>query len=313
MIQVFVVVENLEIEKDIPELSLYRGEALIPLLNTHIIDWQGKGMFDEFYGRPIFFEQFEAEKDITDRQYGYMIHGNIGSFLALGTWLVKDSSVFTHNAVLYNSDSNFSSRNKKSDFIFDSKGDFTQTFFSRDEMLLSHRYYSLIEDFMRIESDIDKVESERANISSTSLMDYLKTNKITRAMDFIYKARTTSNILEKISWYIVALECFFNDGSSGDLSFKLRSWVPHFLETDIDKRLEIYNIIKSGYNIRSRYLHGGLIDKKDNKREISSKISSDLDDILRRVLIILLEDQESRNMIQDPKLFQNYFINAVLK
>lgn len=54
---------------------------------------------------------------------------------------------------------------------------------------------------------------------------------------------------------------FLNDGDNKELNYRLSSRVARFLGNTVDKRLEIFDVVKTLYNFRSKIAHGETLDK----------------------------------------------------
>ena len=73
------------------------------------------------------------------------------------------------------------------------------------------------------------------------------------------------------------------------MTHKLSERIAYFLEDDPSKRFAIYEDLKSIYSIRSQVTHGSTISKKYLHK--ISEHSKKADDILRRIFVILQENE----------------------
>ena len=121
---------------------------------------------------------------------------------------------------------------------------------------------------------------------------YNEFNRLERAFRFLNSARATHYLPHKIAMYIPVLECLFST-EAAEATQKVSERVAFYLSDDKEIRRKIFDIIKIGYNIRSRYLHGSVIDKKERGKDFQGLISKELDNLIRCVLVrIIMQDSE---------------------
>lgn len=123
--------------------------------------------------------------------------------------------------------------------------------------------------------------------------NYNDFNRIERAFRFLAFARHSSFLPHKIALYIPVLECLFSTSPS-EATQKVSERTAFYLGTCSDERRHVFDTISHGYNLRSRYIHGGQFDKKrDTLLENQMMTSENLDSIIRRVLTkVILNDSE---------------------
>ncbi|WP_018342597.1 HEPN domain-containing protein [Cytophaga aurantiaca] len=112
--------------------------------------------------------------------------------------------------------------------------------------------------------------------------------RISRSLVFLQTARQQVDLGIKITHYCSAYECLFSTNSA-ELTHKLSERIAYFLETEPQKRIALYNDIKSIYSIRSSVTHGSSISEKYFKK--ISEYSQKSDNILRRILIKIQEKE----------------------
>lgn len=93
---------------------------------------------------------------------------------------------------------------------------------------------------------------------------------------------------DKLIDYMTAFEALFSEGS-GDLRYKVPLRVARLLETDLEQRKEIHNIIKAGYDARSDIVHGNRFIKNikfksnnESKRIPFTEFEPMIEEYLRR-------------------------------
>ena len=122
-----------------------------------------------------------------------------------------------------------------------------------------------------------------------------------RASYFTLEARSMHILPMKIVFYISALECLFTVGNQ-EISHKVSERIAILLENDPKSRRQIFDIIKRGYSIRSRLVHGQYIKVLDGLDEVSES----LDGILRT----LFNEYKDIFKMDDEKM-EDYFTNLI--
>jgi len=89
-----------------------------------------------------------------------------------------------------------------------------------------------------------------------------------------------------------------------ELKFRLSQRISYFLENSPPKRYEMFQILKTAYDIRSATVHGAKIKK--NLEDIK-RISIMIDDILRRILNKIISNNELKLIFAaEQKEFEKY-------
>ena len=127
-------------------------------------------------------------------------------------------------------------------------------------------------------------------------------NRLQRAWMFLRSARTENFLPIKISFYMSLLEALFLSQGT-EISHKLGERTALFLGGDTESKIKNYDIIKSAYDIRSKFMHGDIL-KKTNESLIN--ISTNVDSLIRKILIKAI-NEESNLFKLNQEDFEGYF------
>ncbi len=120
--------------------------------------------------------------------------------------------------------------------------------------------------------------------------DVKKITRIERAFGFLGLARSTSQLPQKIAFYVCIYESLFSGNSQGEISHQLGERIALYASDSRFFRRSIYKQFKDAYAIRSSYFHGGSLSKSEAQLKSISKF---LDDLTREVLNrIVLKDAD---------------------
>jgi hypothetical protein len=132
--------------------------------------------------------------------------------------------------------------------------------------------------------------------------------RMTRFNYFLSSARGMGDVDGKISMYMTCLEILFSTTAS-ELTHKLAERVALFLESEPAKRKALFNTIKAAYSVRSKIVHGDEIDASEKIVGLSRQI----DDIVRRVYLRIIADQDLQDLFdKDKSAVEDYMINLTL-
>ncbi len=141
--------------------------------------------------------------------------------------------------------------------------------------------------------------------------DYNEYNVIERALNFLRTARGISHLPYRIASYVPILETLFGCGNSTEITYRISLRVAFYIGIDKNDRSDIIELIKRVYNIRSRYFHGDVLDKKDNDIQTQKELSENMDNLLRKILVkIILSDAQI--FLETSKSLETYFSNLIL-
>jgi hypothetical protein len=129
-------------------------------------------------------------------------------------------------------------------------------------------------------------------------------SRINNALRFYSIAQDTHWELMKLVLLISVLESLFSDGGM-EIAYKIRIRSAYLLVSDrdsSDERIRISDIIKHGYDIRSKFLHGGnvedlIIDKRNKKKIHEYGLTGYLPELKRTIEFILTKILEDEKLI----------------
>jgi hypothetical protein len=170
----------------------------------------------------------------------------------------------------------------------------------KDEIGLEKRSY-VGEEFL------DKLRRTYKSIDSNTKwqsINALEFSRINNALRFYSISQDTHWELMKLVLLISALESLFSDGGT-EISYKVRIRSAYILyggNLSSSERIKISEIVKHGYDIRSRFLHGGnvedLINNKRNQKKIHEfGLTGYLPELKRTIELILVKILGDQNLI----------------
>ncbi|MFD2590185.1 hypothetical protein ACFSTE_05035 [Aquimarina hainanensis] len=133
-----------------------------------------------------------------------------------------------------------------------------------------------------------------------------KSTRISRAFYYLQGARMNKEIGIKITLYCTALESLFIDNGKR-IYQNLINRVAEFLTANT----EDYNFIRSkvarAYDLRSKTIHGNILDSEEYNRQTEKIIntSKDIDLIVREVLLKILESNSLTEKFNSNKTYAN--------
>lgn len=195
------------------------------------------------------------------------------------SWIFKDNCIVCETAYLIDTETDFSEASS-------SRLQYMNTLASGGIKSTPFTYHEL-ESFAELH---DKLELYLYQKNSGSLNFMLDKNfsRIGRALMFVKQARESRNIAFKISNYCSAFETLFTTDNA-ELSHKLAERSAFFIESERQK-FDTYKKIKKAYGIRSKLTHGASI--KQNEKDSLTKISLEIDSILRLIFNKIIEDDK---------------------
>ncbi len=218
-------------------------------------------------------------------------------------WMVKDNSVNIDLGYLeypYKDNKAFKtnvSRNSFANVFSTAAAEDLVTEFTRDELRMARH---LLRD---LKMTIDR----RPQIAADE-----RYTRFDRAFYFVQAARASSDLGVKIANYCICFETLFSTDSQ-EISHKLAERIACFLEKTSAPRLDLFHSIKKSYAIRSRVIHGGKGSSR--LREQLKEGSISCDNILRRILVRILNDPSLQRYFREPipdKDAEEYFVSLVL-
>ncbi|NJI75820.1 hypothetical protein HCX49_21725 [Sphingobacterium kitahiroshimense] len=299
-------------EEDIPELALFASINKNSPFLRYIEPFIGKIKFKNLIENPMFF----FKEDAFTPNENVVLNNKISrtnTILSVSCWLLKDTCGSTPSGYLVNTNIANPFWDEQLNYCTLANGTHENTFFSKSEIL---QVMDLDRKFRDIIGPLENVYKSENGFSSSkfSLRNYATYNKMARAQQFVFLARCTSSLLQKISWYIVALEALFSTGPA-DISFKLRFMVAYFLGGEPADLEMTTSIINKGYDLRSKFLHGASFESKKLKklvdRQYQEQVSVGLDTILRKSFNMIILDKDKKDIVFDDEKSNDFFKNKL--
>lgn len=181
-----------------------------------------------------------------------------------GLWLVKDNAVSGEVSYLVRShDGMYDSIESRSWYTNSIAGGYNSfTRFSREEILKALEYSKLWKDNPPV--TIGEEPKDR-------------TNNMTLAISFADLARRNYDIRLKVILNCSALEAFLMKNTQGGIAHKLSERVALLIGSNPQERKEVYEKMKTIYNVRSKLAHGN-----QKKIEKVREAAQNSDEYLRR-------------------------------
>jgi hypothetical protein len=214
-------------------------------------------------------------------------------------WLIKDNaadfdigylSFINNKREFETSCNNFTNTNFKADTTR------TPTEFNLDELSQAAVYLT-----NNIYADLHN----RSKVGNTS-----SNNRLTIATNFIQHARASSDMGIKMTSYCAFLETLFvNDNT--ELSHKLSERVSRYLEKDLEKRKQIFRLIKKSYEMRSKVIHGAAL--KENKTKELEELIKQVDNLCRKIMVSVILSDEGENIFEkSQEEIEHFFLELIL-
>lgn len=253
-------------------------------------------------------------KDLTDEA---TIANTISSFLRLGIqclWHVKDNGTYLNQCYIEFNDETIYETHTVG-MASNSEGDHKTTSYSFQELIDGFTLMTKLLKFQKIESK---------QVSDTSLLvprngihilnnvnyaSYIH-SRLFRCLSFLDFVRKSDNLIVKITFYVAMFECLFTSNGS-EITHQVSERAALYIGGDLNTKRANYDLIKSAYNIRSRYIHGSNINKQRSELLV---LSSTIDILTRGLLhkifldsdLFLATETEANN-----KRFENFFKDLI--
>lgn len=232
-------------------------------------------------------------------------------------WFVKDNSCFCNQVFLEFLADQSACINYKDIVTGTSLDEFSFTDFTAEEMKLHLENFSTIKHYeMQMNNKLPDIEDLMRDSTGiiNSPMNYVVYDlpRLSRALIFLGMVRKNGSAITKITFFMTLFECLFTSDDQV-IAKKIRERASSLLGGDSKARRAFREVIVQAYNIRSRNLHGDIIDTPVDKIR---KIVVDLDNYTRQILntILNMEKNEIFTSLesQDSKqLFEAFFDKLV--
>ncbi|WP_144473496.1 HEPN domain-containing protein [Bacillus tropicus] len=258
-------------------------------------------------GSELFKDEEEYKKFMDDKNDWIHFYYGSSQIFSLCLWLIKDNSVNVRFGVYHNNQLGGFPITKNV-MVSNSKGRYETKTFQKEDFETATKWFETLSEYYFVatneteERDYDDYNNLNSDIDHN-------TNSFKRALTYLEQSRSTSFLPAKIASYISILETLFVVTDSNTYKTPERTSV--FLEGTKEERSINFKIVKDSYDVRSSFVHGSDIYKKHNKR--LDAISSDLDNVVRKVLIKFFTDFKHLNYSGDDyKRVNQYFVDLVL-
>lgn len=178
----------------------------------------------------------------------------------------------------------------------------------RDEIFYGRKNTSI-----RSQAELNKIKRIHRNLHLSGFENHLHYSKLSNATRFFNRSYEEVWTLMKTTLAFTALESLFSDSSKTEVTYKVALRTANFLHPkDFNKKLEVFNLIKRGYDIRSYFVHGSDVEKRIDKlmKTFEEEKDSDywfhvhfIDDLMNVASLCL------QKILLDEKYF-NFFSNT---
>jgi hypothetical protein len=275
----------------------------------------GRLLFEDINKSSFLFRFIEQNNIDSTKEFDAFIHTG-RSFITF-LWFVKDNCVSEGFNYYYEQLDKSKAEAQYKILLTDksvsmSSGDFKQTNFSFDEIIEAINYHNIHGEKRKgIKKEKDVLSYNVGNEVTLAHKIYVNkndTNRIDRAFLFLAEARTTYYLPFKISLYVVVFECLFTTGNT-EVTHKVSERASFYIGGSALQKAENYKIVKSAYDLRSKYFHGQQLDSKHNNHEKQIILSKEVDELLRQVFRKVITEDYDRFL--DNKNLENWLHSLV--
>ena len=287
------------------------GDYLYPMLNSDFrrqIGFNNELLIRDNYCFVLKLPNVPAEIPIY-QVGGKCLHDL--SFYITMLWFLKDGNSFVNRAFIQRLDDGLVNESFHAYSNFDSQDTCDVTTYD----VINNSYHEILNKILAIwtfpKSSVDLLVKNGANATSRRFsINYVQYShsRILRALIFLMNIRNDGMIIGKISSTMVLYECLFTANES-QIGKTIRRRLSAFIGGNKRERGHIKNLLLQAYQIRSRYLHGDIIQ---SEHDVSIDISKQLDTLTRKVLTKIINMNEGNiftlDNSQESKIkFVDYF------
>lgn len=217
-------------------------------------------------------------------------------------WLVKDCSPMLEQAYLLGND--MRGRTVHANRVMDqptcSDGCCRPTIFSEGELTGARTLAR------QLPPELGQTESESEDWwRSSDTVAERGSTRLGRCLGMIETARRSYDLGLKVAQYCTALEALLATGTS-ELRHQLAERLAWLHQPS--ERIAVYRRTQALYDLRSRVLHGDVIPKAADLKELASTA----DGYCRRAVLAALEDRALTEALNDEDSLKSYFLERVL-
>ena len=240
-------------------------------------------------------------------------------------WFVKDNSVSYNEAIssLSMDDKHFFTAGSNYEVATNSKGMLETTYFTHDELMqaaIIYNQYQLIterkkqivpsENTDAVFFETWKEGSKPEDLIDINIKDYNLVPLIERALTFIFSARTSPVLPNKLSLYMTALEAIFVPEGGGELQQKISERAAFYIGTKENKS-QIFKTIQNAYRVRSKYVHGDVMPSVYKNIDALRLLCLQIDHITRQIFTkVVMVDSER---FKDQKALEKYLSELIFQ
>lgn len=233
-------------------------------------------------------------------------------------WFVKDNSCFCNQVFLEHLADQSVCINYKDIMTGTALDEFSFTDFSAEEMKLHLENFAMIKQYeMQMNGnslpDIEDLMKDSTGIIASPInFAIYDLPRLSRALIFLGMVRKNGSAITKITFFMTLFECLFTSDDQ-IIAKKIRERASSLLGGDSKARRAFREVIVQAYNIRSRNLHGDIIDTPIDKIR---KIVVDLDQYTRQILNTIINMQKNEVFTapesnESKQLFEAFFDKLV--
>ena len=269
----------------------------------------GENMYNAILRKPMMVfliptqeKEFESTKEELDMTYGMkLIHlNNFAQAFSLGCWFVKDSCVMANFIYWINMP------------ITMSNGTISEICLTDVEMAEAiDRMYEVYRCLLPDESAMGRVENTYSVGTQVWNIDKAISTEgksFARALIILQEARRTGVLSSKIDKYCSVLECIY--AIKKEHKKNISNITAAYIGKDSEEQERIRENMRDAYGVRSDGSHGdNLKYLQENNRENLVKLSTDIDDYVRRVFrkVIAVENLNYNNTSEEKARVRKYF------
>ncbi|AYF45215.1 hypothetical protein BALOs_2217 [Halobacteriovorax sp. BALOs_7] len=214
-------------------------------------------------------------------------------------WLFMDGGVILDDGYLVVSigDSNILDKNHLRNNIYSS--DLLNRVVTLEESLLKE-----IRDLNRVVTKVDmELQASTVKLSKNK-------SRLSLCLYHIQIARSHNDWMLRVAFFVCALESLFNT-SKAEISHQISQITISFLDRTVEDKLEVYELLKQCYSIRSYVFHGAVI--KDKKLKNIGELSRFIENIVKEVVVVVFQNFSLYELFQgDEQALRNTLLRRIL-
>ena len=174
---------------------------------------------------------------------------------------------------------------------------------SANSLALAEEYFSILIHYTFSEIWKDAEPDTQYKLGSAKGVP-----RLYRFFYFLSCARHADDLAIKISFYITCLEILFSTSAS-EIVHKLSERVAFFLGKTPKARKSYFQIVKSAYSIRSKLVHGDVLDGTVKIQ----LVAAEMDELLRQLVVKILKNEQLEKVFAKiPQDLEEHLTNMTL-